>query len=76
MIPVLSGVSCVGGFVGGLVVGGLQDRAELAEFKLSVKLSLELTATAIAVPPRHKQERQLAGRLLAFFSNSKQSSGK
>ena len=74
MMSILAGVSCVCGVVGGLLVGGLQGRAESS--KLLAKLLLELTATALAVPPRHKQERQLAGRLLAFFSNSKQSSSK
>ena len=74
MMPVLAGASCECGACEGLQVGGLQGKAESKE--LLAKLFLELTNTALAVPPRHKQERQLAGRLLAFFSNSKQSSGK
>ena len=74
MIPVLCGVCCVGGSVGRIEVGGLQGKAV---FEVSDKLGLEeLLVTAIAVPHRHKQELQLAGRLLAFFGSSKQSSGK
>ena len=73
MIPVLSGVSCVGRSVGRIEVGGLQGKAV---FEVSDKLGLELLVTAIAAPHRHKQELQLAGRLLAFFGSSKQSSGK
>ena len=48
-MPVLSGVSCVCGVSDGLQVGGLQGNAVCRE--LLAKLSLELTNTAVTVPP-------------------------
>ena len=61
----------------GVCTGGLQRCAVDVEVELLPNLVLVLfaTTTALSVPPRHKHERQDAGRLPAFFANSKHSSG-
>ena len=62
----------------GVGTGGLQRCAVDVEVELLPILVLVLfaTTTALSVPPRHKHERQDAGRLPVFLDNSKQSSGK
>ena len=62
----------------GVCSGGLQRCAVDVGIELLANLVLVLfvtTTTALSVPPRHKHERQDAGRLPAFFANSKHSSG-
>jgi len=66
------------GFGPGGCTGGLQRCAVDVGIELLANLVLVLfvtTTTALSVPPRHKHERQDAGRLPAFFANSKHSSG-